>query len=98
MQSTYSFVEPDTRGRVALGRWLRQGRQYIVQADDATGTVTLEPVGLVLSEDAAADLIAHPQRVADLLSRARTISTAGAPDGLVGLNDVFDNLSRDPVD
>ena len=92
MSTTYAFVEPDTRGRVALGRWLQHGRQYLVQTDVETGTVTLEPVGLVLSDDAAADLVKHPERVAALLGRARTIATDGAPDGLVGIDQLFDGL------
>jgi hypothetical protein len=92
MSTSYAFVEPDTRGRVALGRWLQQGRQYIVQADPETGVVALEPVGLVLSDDAATDLIAHPQRVADLLAQARTIATDGVTDELVTVDELFDGL------
>jgi hypothetical protein len=92
MQSTYAFVEPDTRGRVALGRWLQQGRQYLVETDPETGSVTLEPVGLVLSAEAAADLAEHPDRVAALLARARTITTAGVPAGLVDVDELFTGL------
>ena len=58
-----------------IARWLREGRQYIVSADDVTGAITLEPVGLVLSEEAASDLVEHPERVADMLSRARTVAS-----------------------
>jgi hypothetical protein len=75
MNASFALVEPDSRGRVTLARWLREGRQYIVSADDATGAITLEPVGLVLSEEAASDLVEHPERVADMLSRARTVAS-----------------------
>ena len=75
MNTSFTLVEPDSRGRVTLARWLRAGRQYIVSADDTTGTIILEPVGLVLSEEAASDLAEHPERVAEMLSRARTIAS-----------------------
>jgi hypothetical protein len=88
MQSSFALVEPDSRGRVTLARWLREGRQYIVSADDATGAITLEPVGLVLSEEAASDLAEHPERVAEMLSRARTVTTAKS----VTVNDLFDGI------
>ena len=88
MQSSFALVEPDSRGRVTLARWIREGRQYIVSADDATGAITLEPVGLVLSEEAVSDLAEHPERVAEMLSRARTVTHAKS----VTVNDLFDGI------
>jgi hypothetical protein len=88
MQSSFALVEPDSRGRVTLARWLREGRQYIVSADDATGAITLEPVGLVLSEEAASDLAEHPERVAEMLSRTRTLTSAKS----VSVDDLFDGI------
>jgi hypothetical protein len=90
--STYSFVEADTRGRVALGRWLQPGRQYMVETDLDTGVVTLEPVGLVLSDEAAADLVENPERVAAMLSRARKVVTSDVPNDSVTVDDLFDSL------
>jgi hypothetical protein len=88
MQPSFALVEPDSRGRVTLARWLREGRQYIVSADDVTGAITLEPVGLVLSEEAASDLAEHPERVAEMLSRARTVTNAKS----VTVDDLFDGI------
>jgi hypothetical protein len=88
MQSSFALVEPDSRGRVTLARWIREGRQYIVSADDATGAITLEPVGLVLSEEAVSDLAEHPERVAEMLSRARTLTSAKS----VSVDDLFDGI------
>lgn len=81
-------MEPDSRGRVTLARWLREGRWYIVSADDATGAITLEPIGLVLSEEAASDLADHPERVAEMLSRARTVTNAKS----VTVDDLFEGI------
>ena len=92
MQVTFALVEPDSRGRVTLARWLRAGRQYIVSADDATGAITLEPVGLVLSEEAAADLVEHPERVTALLSRARAVAHRGDGENVVTVDDLFDGI------
>ena len=92
MQATVALVEPDSRGRVTLARWLRAGRQYIVSADDVTGAITLEPVGLVLSEEAASDLVEHPERVTELLSRAHTVARRATGDNLVTVDDLFDGI------
>jgi hypothetical protein len=88
----YSFVEADTRGRVALGRWLQPGRQYMVETDSDSGIVTLEPVGLVLSDEAASDLVENPERVAALLTRARKFASGAAPGRAVAVDDIFENL------
>jgi hypothetical protein len=89
MQTSFALVEPDSRGRVTLARWLREGRQYIVSADESTGAITLEPVGLVLSEEAASDLAEHPERVAEMLSRARSAANASEP---MSVDDLFDGI------
>ena len=92
VMSTYAFVETDTRGRVALGRWLQPGRQYMVETDPDTGVVRLEPVGLVLSDEAVTDLVENPDRVAAMLSRTRTIAVEGAPAGLIDVDQLFADL------
>ena len=92
MQGTVALVEPDSRGRVTLARWLREGRQYMVSADETTGAITLEPVGLVLSEEATSDLAEHPERVAELLSRARTVAHRLDGEKPVTVDDLFDGL------
>ena len=92
MNPSFALVEPDSRGRVTLARWLREGRQYIVSADDATGAITLDPVGLVLSEEAASDLVSHPERVAAMLARARTASTRASGEKPVTVDDLFEGI------
>lgn len=92
MTTSFTLVEPDSRGRVSLARWLRAGRQYIVSADDTTGAITLEPVGLVLSEEAASDLMDHPESVADMLSRARSASRRVEGEKRVTVDEFFDGV------
>ncbi len=59
-----------------------------MSADDATGAITIEPIGLVLSEEAASDLADHPERVAEMLSRARTVTNAKS----VTIDDLFEGI------
>ena len=90
--NAYAFVETDSRGRVALGRWLQAGRQYMVETDAETGVVTLEPVGMVLSDEAVADMVQNPERVAAMLGRARSIARDGAPPSALSVDDLFDDV------
>jgi hypothetical protein len=64
----------------------------MVETDSDSGIVTLEPVGLVLSDEAASDLVENPERVAALLTRARKIASGAAPSHAVAVDDIFENL------
>ena len=92
MTTAYHFVEPDARGRVGLGKWLKPGSQYLVESDPITGSVTLEPIGAVLSEEATADLLANPKRAAALIRRGQQVAVEGAEGNSIPVDDFFNAL------
>ena len=61
-------VQPDSRGRVALGALIDRTRTYAV-ARHEDGSVVLTPVAHVLTDEQYADLQADPKGFAEMLAR-----------------------------
>lgn len=65
-------LQPDSRGRVALGTLIDRSRTYTVDRHE-DGSVVLTPIAHVLTDEQYADLQADPRGFADMLARARTL-------------------------
>ena len=65
-------LQPDSRGRVALGALIDRTRTYTV-ARHEDGSVVLTPVAHVLTDEQYADLQADPRGFAEMLARARAL-------------------------
>ena len=65
-------LQPDSRGRVALGTLIDRTRTYTVDRHE-DGSVVLTPVAHVLSDEQYADLQADPKGFAEMLARARSL-------------------------
>lgn len=84
-----SIINPDSRGRLALGSLVDKNRSYNASVGDH-GVVTLVPVGAVLSDEQVQDLQADPKGFAEMLARAESVakgetSTVSAIDFLDGI-------------
>jgi hypothetical protein len=75
--NTPTTLQPDSRGRLALGTLIDRERTYLASRHE-DGSVLLTPVAHVLTDEQYADLQADPKGFADMLSRSRAIA-AGAP-------------------
>ena len=65
-------LQPDSRGRVALGTLIDRTRTYTVDRHE-DGSVVLTPVAHVLTDEQYADLQADPKGFAEMLARARAL-------------------------
>lgn len=87
MTQTVTTLQPDARGRVALGSMIDRLRSYVVCAA-VDGSITLTPIAHVLTDEQYNDLQTNPQGFARLLARAHDI-TAGAAQPHITIDELF---------